>query len=117
MPFCMQSKNHGDSIHWLRLEIMGFYANILVLVFYLVTSRLDKDAAASHIEMADQIYSDDFRQRLEEICCCDIRLIDCQNEDNYHQVLHRMNCPDDDPREFARQLTSTMRASTEAIEL
>ena len=45
-PFCMQTKFHGDSIHWIRLEIMGFYANILVLIFYLVGSRLDKDAAA-----------------------------------------------------------------------
>ena len=36
LPFCMQTKFHGDSIHWLRLEIIGFYANILVLIFYLV---------------------------------------------------------------------------------
>ena len=63
-PTCIQEKYDGSSLQWLKIEIMGFFANIIVLILYLASSRFSAASAQSHIEMEENMYCDDFNKEI-----------------------------------------------------
>jgi hypothetical protein len=63
---CIQEKDHGYALNWLRIEIAAFYARILVMIVYLVHARLDKATSESKMLVVTDILNEEIALELNK---------------------------------------------------